>query len=260
MVAANLLVAAVFAQVAAAAPRADTSLLAAGADKDATARVIFDFGSGPSQPLVVRNFELQVSNAGAAASPASNVPAALLAGTAQVSFVRTPGPFTAELAQHGASGQRIPNVEVDVLDPTGLTAMTLHLSDVLVASDHVTVNDRSALEQQRLGLLDAVAQTTSDYQEAVRQQNLTEALDRKRLSSSLEVARVHSQVTLLQKRLQNQQQRLSLLDAQLAATGPLDESVVLTFAHFAVTTPGDSVSYTFQPPPTGRRERGTPQH
>lgn len=260
MVVANLFAAALLAQTAVAAPRADTSLIAAGAVQDATARVTFDFGAGPSQPLLVRDFSLQVANAGPAAAPAASVPAATLSGTAQVSFDRAPGPFTAELAQHGASGQRIPNVAIEILDPSGSTAMTLHLADVLVASDHVTVNDRSSLEQQRLGLLDAVAQATSDYQEAVRQQNLTEALDRKRLSSSQEVARVHSQVTLLQKRLRNEEQRLALLDAQVAATGPLDESVVLTFAHFDVATPGDSSSYTFLPPPTGKRERGTPQH
>lgn len=259
MVVASLFAAALLAQTAVAAPRADTAAVADNL-KDATARVTFDFGSGPSQPLLVRGFELQVTNVGPAATPASNVPAASLAGAVQVKFDRTPGAFTADLAQHGASGQRIPSVIVEVLDPSGATTLTLRLSDVLVASDHVAVNDRSALEQQRLGLLDAVAQATSDYQEAVRQQNLTEALDRKRLSSSLEVARVHSQVALLEKRLQNQQRRLALLDAQLAASGPLDETVVLTFAHFDVETPGDSTSYTFQPPPTGKHEHGGPQH
>lgn len=260
MVAANLFAAALLAQTAIATPRTDTALVAAGV-KDATARVTFDFGNGPSQPLTVHGFDLEITNGGTAAPPASNVPAALLAGAAQVKFARTPGAYTADLAQHGASGQRIPSVVVEVLDPSGVTALTLRLSDVLVASDHVVVNDRSGLEQQRLALLDQIAQLTSDLQEAERQQNLTEALDRKRLSSSLEVARVHSQVDLVRKHLDNQRQRLGLLDAQLASTGPLDEDVGLTFAHFEIETPGSpSVGYTFESLPAGRRERGSPQH
>lgn len=259
MVVANLFAAALLAQTAVAAPRADTT---AAADnlQNATARVTFDFGTGPSQPLLVRDFELQVSNAGPAAPPASNVPAAQLAGAVQVKFDRTPGLFTPDLAQRGASGQRIPSVTVEVLDPSGATTLTLRLSDVLVASDHVVVNDRSGLEQQRLGLLDAIAQLTSDLQEAERQQNLTEALDKKRLSSSLEVARVHSQVDLLRKRLENQRTRLALLESQIAATGPLDEQVALTFAHFDVEMPGaPPVGYTFEPPST-KRDRGSQQH
>lgn len=228
--------------------RIDTTAVPA-AIRDATARVTFDFGSGPGDTIVVQGFELQIANSGTAAVPAASTPSAQLEGAAQVRFERAPGAYTADLASRGASGQRIPSVTVNVLDGTGHTAMTLHLGDVLVASEHIVVRDRSGLEQQRLALLDALAQATADLQEAERQQNLTEALDKKRLSSAIEVARVRSQVELLRKRLVNQQERLTLLDAQLAAAGPLDEQVALTFARFDLQTPGSPpVSFVFEAP------------
>ncbi len=231
----------------AAAPKTDT--IPTPADlRDATARVTFDFGNGAGDTVTVHGFELQVTNSGSAALPAASTPAAQLAGSAQVKFERSPGAYTADLAAHGASGQRIPAVTVQVLDGSGKPAMVLRLGDVLVTSDHVVVLDRSGMEQQKLALLDAVAQSTSDLQEAERQQNLTEALDKKRLSSAIEVARVHSQVDLLRKRLANQRQRLAMLEANLAATGALDEQVTLTFARFDLQTPGSGpVSFSFEP-------------
>lgn len=231
----------------AAAPKSDTTPPPVDL-RDASARVTFDLGSGPGETVSVHGFELQITNPGPAALSATSTPAAQLAGSAQVKFERAPGTYTADLAAHGASGQRIPAVTVEVLDGAGKPAMVLHLGDVLVTSDHVVVLDRSALEQQKLALLDAVAQSTSDLQEAERQQNLTEALDKKRLSSAIEVARVHSQVDLLRKRLANQRQRLAMLEAHIAATGTLDEQVTLTFARFDLQTPGSGpVSFSFEP-------------
>jgi hypothetical protein len=200
--------------------------------REATARVTFDFGAGPTTPIPVRTLELGVANAGSALSPA---PPGQSGGLSHVAFARKPGLYTTELALHSSSGDHIPMVTVEVLDPDLKVLMTLRLSDAFVASDRIRMNSSdSDLRQQRLTLEETIAELNGDLQEAQRQLNLAEALDKKRLSSTQEVARARERVEVLQTRLGVQRQRLALLRRATDARGPLDEEVVLAFTKFEI--------------------------
>jgi hypothetical protein len=108
----------------------------------------------------------------------------------------------------------------------------------VVSSDRVVVAQADrALEQQRLDLTDAIAQVSADLQEAERQLNLTDVLDKRRLSSSQEVARARERVDVLQTRLDGQRRRLAMLEERIHEQSPVHEEVLLSFARFEVQVP-----------------------
>lgn len=209
--------------------------------RDATARVAFDFGTGTADTVLVRALELEFSNTAAVAvtpAGASTGKAPAPIGSAHARFVKDIGSLTSVLAQHGTTGEHIPNVVMDVNDASGQPLVRVQLSDVVVSSDRVVVSDADrALEQQRLDLNDAIAQITADLQEAQRQLNLTDVLDKRRLSSSQEVARARERVEVLQTRLDGQQRRLAMLDRRIRENAPVREEVLLSFAHYEIQVP-----------------------
>lgn len=210
--------------------------------RDATARVSFDFGTGAVDTVRVRALELEFSNTAAVAiasgsgSSAGRTPSPT--GSAHARFVKDIGPLTAVLAQRGTTGERIPSVVLDVTDPAGRSLVRLRLGDVVVSTDRVVVAQADrALEQQRLDLTDAIAQVSADLQEAERQLNLTDVLDKRRLSSSQEVARARERVDVLQTRLDGQRRRLAMLEERIHEQSPVHEEVLLSFARFEVQVP-----------------------
>jgi hypothetical protein len=197
---------------------------------EAVARVTFDFGSGASTALLVQDFEAGFAPS---ASASSN------AGSVRVHFAKAPDSLTPELARRGASAERIPSVTIEVLGGAGgdKTLMTFRLSDALVASDRVAVDNGAAdLQQQRLALEDGIAQLRSDLQDAQRQLALTDALDKKKLSSTLEVARARDRAQLLETKLAVQKRRLDLLDKQIAAHLAVKEEITLVVPKFEIET------------------------
>lgn len=207
--------------------------------RDATARVAFDFGSGSADTVLVRELELEFSNTAAVAATAtSGAKTPPTVGSAHAKFVKDIGSLTSTLAQHGTTGERIPGVVMDVNDATGRPLVRVRLSDVVVSSDRVVVAEADrALEQQRLDLDDAIAQISADLQEAQRQLNLTDVLDKRRLSSSQEVARARERVEVLQTRLDGQRRRLAMLDQRIRENAPVHEEVLLSFARYEVEVP-----------------------
>ena len=209
--------------------------------RDATARVAFDFGNGAADTVLVRALELEFSNTVTVpitANGASTGKAPAPLGSAHAKFVKDIGTLTSVLAQHGTTGDRIPNIVMDVADGSGHPLVRVHLSDAVVSSDRVVVADPDrALEQQRLDLNDAIAQISADLQEAQRQLNLTDVLDKRRLSSSQEVARARERVEVLQTRLDGQRRRLAMLDQRIRENAPVHEEVLLSFAHYEIEVP-----------------------
>ena len=109
--------------------------------------------------------------------------------------------------------------------------MLVHLYDVQVVSTRLLLSDeRSALLQQRLTLVESIAQITADMQEADRQLSATESLAKQRLSPSLELARARSRAAVLAQRLDVQQRRLALVERDFARWIPTQEEVVLDAA------------------------------
>ena len=207
--------------------------------RDATARVAFDFGSGSADTVLVRALELEFSNTAAVTATANGGGKTLPAiGSAHARFVKDIGSLTSTLAQHGTTGERIPSVVMDVNDATGHALVRVRLTDVVVSSDRVVVAEADrALEQQRLDLNDAIAQISADLQEAQRQLNLTDVLDKRRLSSSQEVARAKERVEVLQTRLDGQRRRLAMLDQRIRENAPVHEEVLLSFARYEIEVP-----------------------
>lgn len=209
--------------------------------RDATARVSFDFGTGSADTVLVRELELEFSNSAAvsvSSSGTSNGKSPAAVGSAHAKFVKDIGALTSVLAEHGTTGERIPNIVMDVADAAGHALVRVRLSDAVVSSDRVVVAEADrALEQQRLDLDDAIAQINADLQEAKRQLNLTDVLDKRRLSSSQEVARAREHVEVLQTRLDGQQRRLAILDQRIRENAPVHEEVLLSFAHYDIEVP-----------------------
>lgn len=211
--------------------------------RDATARVTFDFGGGSADTVAVRAVELEFSNSvtvavAPSASSSANGKTPAPTGSAHARFVKDIGALTTVLAQRGTTGERIPTVVLDVADAAGRALVRVRLGDVVVSSDRVVVAQADrALEQQRLDLDDAIAQVGADLQEAQRQLNLTDALDKRRLSSSQEVARARERVEVLQTRLDGQRRRLAMLEQRIREDSPVREEVVLSFARFEVQVP-----------------------
>jgi multidrug resistance efflux pump len=118
--------------------------------------------------------------------------------------------------------------------------MVVRMHDVQVVSTKVSANgDDASLRQQRLGLTESVAQVRSDLDEAERQLSVTSSLEKRHLASSAELARARGAMALLTARLVVQQQRLALIEHQLAEWMPFEEEIVLAAAKMdAITRTG----------------------
>ena len=74
---------------------------------------------------------------------------------AEISIIKQAGPFTAELLRLSASGNHVASAMIEVLDSLGVAAVTIRLTDVAVASDHVRLSGaRTALEPERIAQQD----------------------------------------------------------------------------------------------------------
>ena len=183
----------------------------AAVDTTPPARVAFDFGPGLGAPIAARALEFGVSSTPGATSRGQPATAA------RVRFVRAPDSLSAELARRVASGERIAAVDAQLDGRGGAPAVLLHLRDVQVVSTRLQMNDDNVgIVQQRLSLEESVAQISVDLQEARRQLNVAESLDKRHLSSSLELARARGSVDALAARLAVQRERLALVAQQLA--------------------------------------------
>lgn len=200
------------------------SASAARRDTTATARIALDFGSGASAPFAASAIDLSVS----AAPPVPRTPPSTVV---QLKFLRSPDTLTSEIASRAGTSTRLPSAEVSLPMRGSAPAMTLRLYDVQVASMRLVTNDDNiALMQQRLGLQESIAQLNIDLQEAQRQLAVTESLDKRKLSSSLEVAHAHATADALSSRLSVQQQQLALVEQLLAHWTPVREEIVLSAA------------------------------
>jgi len=120
-------------------------------------------------------------------------------------------------------------VEATLSGRSAASQMVLRLRDVQVVSMRLVTNDDDiALMQQRLGLEESIAQLSIDLQEAQRQLAVTESLDKRKMSSSLEVAHAHASADVLTRRLAVQREHLALVEQQLARWVPIEEEVVLS--------------------------------
>jgi hypothetical protein len=207
--------------------RVDTA--AAQGDTTPATQVMIDFGGDPDRTVVVRAFEVGISSTpeprrkGAKSSPT------------RVRFAGAPDELSAELARRVSTGARFP--KVDALLPGGDTGMILHLYDVQVVSARLLLNDdNTALVQQRLALEESIAQLTADLQEAQRQLDAVEALAKRQLSPSLELARARATAEVIFKRLSVQRERLTLVERQLARWTPMQEEVQLEAARAELET------------------------
>lgn len=200
---------------------AHDSTQASRRDTSAVARVALDFGSGLSAPFAATAIDLSVS----AAPPVPKTPPSTVV---QLKFLRAPDTLTSELVSRAGTNTRMPQAELSM--PTaGPAGMMLRLYDVQVASLRLVTNDDNiGLVQQRLGLQESIAQLTIDLQEAQRQLAVTESLDKRKLSSSLEVAHAHATADALASRLAVQHQHLAIVEQLLAHWTPVREEIVLT--------------------------------
>lgn len=196
------------------------------------ARVAIDLGAGIGASFVARSVELSVNSiqtaTKAVASPVTAV---------QLRLLRAPDTLSSQLAARIGSTDRLPAVEANLSGRSATSGMTLRLHDVQVVSMRLVTNENDvALMQQRLGLEESIAQLTIDLQEAQRQLSVTESLDKRKLSSSLEVAHAHATADALTQRLAVQREHLALVEQQLARWVPIEEEVVLSASHFEVET------------------------
>jgi hypothetical protein len=200
------------------APRADTSTAPARLDSVPVAHVAFDFGIGLGAPFAARGVELNVTSV----PPAT--PKLQPTTAVQLRFIRTPDTLSSDLTERVASANRIPEMQVELPGRAGSAATTVHLYDVQVVSTHLTMNDDNiSLVQQRLGLEESIAQLTGEREEAERQLDVTESLDKHKLSSSLEVAHARATFDVL-------------VQEQLAHWTPIQEEVVLSAARMQMET------------------------
>jgi hypothetical protein len=195
---------------------------AAKRDTTAAAQVALDFGGGVSAPFLATAIDLSVS----AAPPIPKTPPSTVV---QLKFLRAPDSLTPEIASRAGTNTRMPSAELTLPSRGATPGMSLRLYDVQVASMRLVTNDDNiALVQQRLGLQESIAQLGIDLQEAQRQLAVTESLDKRKLSSSLEVAHAHATADALASRLAVQQQHLAIVEQLLAHWTPVREEIVLT--------------------------------
>ncbi len=180
------------------------------------------------------------------------------AAAAEIQFVKQAGAFSGDLIRLGASGARAPSGTIEVLDSLGAATLTVHLSDVVVVSDHISLSSaRVALEQQRISQQETLTQLNADSQEAQRQLATAEELGKSHVTTRQDLAHARAIASELQQRLELARQRQALLVRQLQAQGALDETVVLHFGRLEIDSPmpGGHASWDFS---TGRRTAPTP--
>jgi hypothetical protein len=211
--------------------RADSVAAPARLDSIPVAHVAFDFGAGLGTAFAARGVELKVTSV-PPATPKGQPTTAI-----QVRFLRTPDTLSADLTARVASGDRIAAVQAELPGRAGGPMSVVRLYDAQVVSTHLTMNDDNiGLVQQRLGLEASIAQLTGELQEAERQLAVTESLDKRKLSSSLEVAHAHATTDVLTKRLAVEREHLTLVEQQLAHWTPIEEEVVLSAARVEMQT------------------------
>ena len=96
----------------------------------------------------------------------------------------------------------------------------------LTAAQAELVSLRTNLETQRLQQQAAVAAADADYQEARRQAEVFQSLDKKGLSSANEVQRAKENAANLATRLKTEQQRLALLESTVGGQLALQQANV----------------------------------
>ena len=200
-------------------------------DSASITRIAVDFGSGVAATFVARSFELTV-NATAPATKAATPTTAV-----QLRFLRTPDSLSPQLAGRVGGAERIATVEASLVGRPAASGMVVRLHDVQVISIRLVTNDDNiGLEQQRLGLEESIAQLSIDLQEAQRQLAVTESLDKRKMSSSLEVAHAHATADVLTRRLAVQREHLALVQQQISRWVPIEEEVVLSASHVEMQT------------------------
>ena len=201
------------------------------ARRDSTARIAIDLGTGLGISFSARSVELTLSSiqpTTKGASPATAV---------QLRFLRTPDTLSPQLATRVGGVEHVAAVEADLSGRSATPGMVLRLQDVQVVSMRVVTNENDVgLIQQRLGLEESIAQLSIDLQEAQRQLSVTESLDKRKMSSSLEVAHAHATADALTRRLAVQREHLALVERELARWVPIEEEVVLSASHIQLQT------------------------
>lgn len=209
----------------------DSATTPARLDSVPVANISFDFGDGLGPSFAARGVELKV------ASEPAPTPKAQPSTAIQVRFVRAPDTLSAALSDRVASGVRIAEVQAVLPGRAGGPAPVVRLYDAQVVSTHLTMNDDNiGLVQQRLALQESIAQLTGALQDAQRQLDVTESLDKRKLSSSLEVAHARATTDVLTKRLAVEREHLVLVEQQIARWTPIEEEVVLSAARMEMAT------------------------
>lgn len=212
-------------------PHADSIAAAAHLDSVPVARVALDLGVGLGAPFAARGVELKVASV-PPATPKSQSTTAI-----EVRFLRVPDSLSADITNRVASGDRLAEVQAELPGRAGAPTTIVHLYDAQVVSTHLTMNDDNiGLAQQRLGLLESIAQLSGELQEAQRQLDVTESLDKRKLSSSLELAHARATTEVLTKRLAVEREHLVLVEQQIAHWAPIQEEVVLSAARMQMET------------------------
>lgn len=200
-------------------------------DSSDASSVAIDLGNGLGASFAARSVELTINSIQAVTKAATPVTAV------QLRFLRTPDTLSPQLASRVGGTERLAGVEANLAGRSGASAMTLRLRDVQVVSMRlITNNDDVALMQQRLGLEESIAQLSIDLQEAQRQLSVTESLDKRKMSSSLELAHAHATADGLTQRLSVQREHLALVEQQLARWVPIEEEVVLSASRVEMQT------------------------
>jgi hypothetical protein len=207
-------------------------------------RVSLQIDSASTAEFTARNFDLRVARDDASAS-----------ATSEIQLVKRAGVHTGSLVRLSASGLHAASGVIDVLDSLGHPALTLRLSDVVIVSDHLTLSSaRANLEQQRIVQQEALSALTMEYQEAQRELATAEELNKTQGMSRMDLARARDRASDLQRRIDLQKQRQTLLASQQMDQGPVDETVSLRFNKMEIEShePGGSGTITVgSRPPKG---------
>ena len=197
------------------------TVLSIARDTVPAARIALDLGAGPMAPFAATTIDLLVTTS----QPTPRTPPV---ATVQLRFQRAPDTLSARIANLIGTG-RIATAEAFFPAHGTTPGLTLKLYDVQVTSMRLVTNDDNVgLVQQRLGLQESIAQLRIDLEEAQRQLAVTESLDKRKLSSSLEVAHAHASTDVLSSRLAVQRQHLALVEQLLSRWTPVREELVLT--------------------------------
>ena len=209
----------------------DSITASARLDSVPVARVAFDLGAGLGTPFAAHGVELKVTTVPPAT--AKGQPSTAI----QVRFLRTPDTLSADLTDRVSNGKGIATMQAELPGRVGAPVTIVRLYDARVVSTHLTMNDDNiGLVQQRLGLEASIAQLTGELQDAERQLAVTESLDKRKLSSSIEVAHARATADVLSKRLAVEREHLQLVEQQIVNWTPIQEEVVLSAARVEMQT------------------------